>query len=402
MNLISTLEGSMMAGFFPAGWDLARIDACCAHPPGTIGDRQPWWHERFEPIPCTTVADFDVMLGHEIAQTIRQARDAGRPLALILPVGPMGMYRWAVYFLKEWQRAAATTSTASTWTSGATATGRTLPARPPRVVHRQAMERGAVWTAATPPGSASPPRTNAHFATPDRLPEYGPTGSPTSKARRGQAGGRSSGSAGSATSPSGSRTLRPSTPTSPPGRTQTHRLGAVLHPLTIEQNAITSFRSRTMLVPAFANTIGPALVPPGADRIIGGADGILGRGMQWQGMSLWMTLRYGPDPWVPSSFMPTLPGRLFYLARAGRPARTRHELMPGDPPVYPMGWFMRTHSTAKQDYPTPRRRHDPGPIEPASAPGHASDDRSGTGPARRSGPTTPADLRLGWPDRRGS
>ena len=35
--------------------------------------------------------------------------------------------------------------------------------------------------------------------------------------------------------------------------------------------------------------------------------------MQWQGLSLWMTLRYGPDPWIPSSFMPTLPGRLFFL-----------------------------------------------------------------------------------------
>ncbi len=95
-------------------------------------------------------------------------------------------------------------------------------------------------------------------------------------------------------------------------KAQTHRLGARLHPLTIEQNALTSFRSRTTLVPAFANTIGPALFL-GADRIIGGADGIFGRGMQWQGLSLWMTLRYGPDPWVPSSFMPTLPGRLFYL-----------------------------------------------------------------------------------------
>jgi glucosamine-6-phosphate deaminase len=34
--------------------------------------------------------------------------------------------------------------------------------------------------------------------------------------------------------------------------------------------------------------------------------------MQWQGQSFKMTLHYGPDPWVPSSFMPTLPGRLFY------------------------------------------------------------------------------------------
>ncbi len=55
---------------------------------------------------------------------------------------------------------------------------------------------------------------------------------------------------------------------------QTHRLGARLHPLTIEQNALTSFRSRTTLVPAFANTIGPALFLA-ADRIIGGADGVL-------------------------------------------------------------------------------------------------------------------------------
>jgi glucosamine-6-phosphate deaminase len=93
---------------------------------------------------------------------------------------------------------------------------------------------------------------------------------------------------------------------------QTHRLGAKLHPLTIEQNAITSFRSRTTLVPAFANTIGPGLFLE-ADRAIGGADGVLGRGMQWQGLSLKVALRYGPDPWVPAGFMPTLPGRLFCL-----------------------------------------------------------------------------------------
>jgi glucosamine-6-phosphate deaminase len=94
-------------------------------------------------------------------------------------------------------------------------------------------------------------------------------------------------------------------------KSQTHRLGAKLHPLTIEQNALTSFKSRTTLVPAFANTIGPGLFLQ-ADRIIGGAEGVFDRGMQWQGASLWMTLRYGPDPWVPSSFMPTLPGRLFF------------------------------------------------------------------------------------------
>ena len=48
-------------------------------------------------------------------------------------------------------------------------------------------------------------------------------------------------------------------------------------------------------MPAFANTIGPGLFLQ-ADRIIGGAEGVFDRGMQWQGASLWMTLRYGPDP----------------------------------------------------------------------------------------------------------
>jgi glucosamine-6-phosphate deaminase len=101
-------------------------------------------------------------------------------------------------------------------------------------------------------------------------------------------------------------------------RKPTHRLAARLHPLTIEQNAITSFKSRTTLVPAYANTIGPGLFLA-ADWIIGGADGILGRGMMWQGLSLWMTLHHEPTPWIPSSYMPTLPGRLFFLRELAGP-----------------------------------------------------------------------------------
>lgn len=101
-------------------------------------------------------------------------------------------------------------------------------------------------------------------------------------------------------------------------RQPTHRIGAKLHPLTIEQNAITSFKSRTTLVPCYANTIGPGIFL-NADRIIGGCDGALGRGMTWQGMSLLVTLRYGPDIWVPSSFMPTLKGCLFFLKELAGP-----------------------------------------------------------------------------------
>jgi len=102
MDLLTTISGSLMEGFLPRGWDLAKIDACCSHPAESIRERRPWWHPHFEPVACESVADFDVMLGHEIAQAIRRARDQGREAAMILPVGPMGMYRWAVYFLKEW------------------------------------------------------------------------------------------------------------------------------------------------------------------------------------------------------------------------------------------------------------------------------------------------------------
>ena len=48
-------------------------------------------------------------------------------------------------------------------------------------------------------------------------------------------------------------------------------------------------------------------------KTVGGADGTLDRGMQRQGMSLWMTLRHGTTPWITSSYIPTLPGRVFFL-----------------------------------------------------------------------------------------
>jgi len=101
-------------------------------------------------------------------------------------------------------------------------------------------------------------------------------------------------------------------------KAQTHRIAAKLHPLTIEQNAITSFKSRTTLVPCRANTVGPGLLFQ-ADYIIGGADGALGRGMGWQGMSFLTTLHYGPSMWITSSYMPTFPGKLFYLSELAGP-----------------------------------------------------------------------------------
>ncbi len=303
MNLLTTLAGSMMEGFFPRGWDLAKIDACCSHPAESITERRPWWHRDFHPLPCASLADFDVVLGHEIAHTILKARREGRAAALILPVGPMGMYRWAVYFLKEWNVPCDHVYgfNMDEWSDR---DGKTLAANDPGAF-QNAMESAFYG----PLGPLTVPIAQRWFATPDRLPHYAERIAEL-KAKGAELTvifgiGRVCHIAFWEPHFAGEYASVEE------WKAQTHRIGAKLHPLTIEQNALTSFKSRTTLVPAFANTIGPGLFLQ-ADRIIGGADGVFDRGMQWQGMSLWMTLRYGPDPWIPSSFMPTLPGKLFF------------------------------------------------------------------------------------------
>ena len=50
MDLLTTISGSLMDGFFPAGWDLKKIDACVDSDPHSVTRRQKWWHRGFEPV----------------------------------------------------------------------------------------------------------------------------------------------------------------------------------------------------------------------------------------------------------------------------------------------------------------------------------------------------------------
>src|SRR6266481_1576383 len=310
MDLIQTIAGTLMEGFFPKGWDLAKIDRLASTPPSDVARREKWWHPQFEPVPCATFADFDTFMGHEIAREIQLAKQASRPVAFILPVGPMGMYRWSVYFLKEWGVACEHVHgfNMDEWSD---AQGNTLPSDNPGAF-QFAMEHALYG----PLGSLTVPVKQRHFAVKPELPAYAAWIGDLKK------------KGGKLVTVFGIGRVchiafwEPHFASEFSGveewKKQTHRLGARLHPLTIEQNALTSFRSRTTLVPAFANTIGPALFLA-ADRIIGGAVGAFNRAMQWQGLSLRMTLHHEPTPWIPSSFMPTLPGRLFYLSELAGP-----------------------------------------------------------------------------------
>ena len=247
-------------------------------------------------------------MGHEIANEIKKANEAGQKLAFILPVGPMGMYKWAVYFLKEWN-----VSCKNVWcfnmdewsdSEGNTITG--------EASFQNAMENAFY----NPLGELTVPVSHRNFATKENLPTY-----PEKIAELKKQGAKLVlvyGIGRMCHIAFWEPQFGSEFTSDAEWKKQPYRIAAKLHPLTIEQNAITSFKSRTTLVPCRANTIGPGLMFQ-ADYAIGGADGALSRGMQWQGMSLWMTLRYKPTRFITSSFIPTIPGKLFFLKELAGP-----------------------------------------------------------------------------------
>ncbi|MBO5363962.1 MAG: glucosamine-6-phosphate isomerase [Clostridia bacterium] len=300
MDFLSTVNGSLLEGFYPKGWDMKKIDECCDK--GV--KREDFWNKDFNPIPCENIYDFDTMMGHEIAQQIKLAGERGEKLAMILPVGPMGMYKWAVYFLTQWKVNCSHVYTFN-MDEWADADGNTLPSDNPA-----SFEYSMKQAFFNPLGELTIPPAQRNFATKENLPTY-PEKIAALKAEGAKLVlvfgiGRMCHIA------FWEPQFADDYATEAEWKSACYRIGAKLHPLTIEQNALTSFKSRTTLVPCRANTIGPGLFLQ-ADYIIGGADGVLGRGMQWQGMSFLTTLHYGPCTSITSTYMPTLPGKLFYL-----------------------------------------------------------------------------------------
>ena len=306
MNFLTTVEGSLLEGFYPKGWDMAKIDACCEK--GVA--REAFWNKDFNPIECDNINDFDTLMGHEIALQIKLAKDEGRKLAMILPVGPMGMYKWAVYFLTAWNVDCkhVYTFNMDEWSD---AEGNTLSSDNPA-----SFEYSMKQAFFDKLGDLTVPEGQRNFATKKNLPTY-PEKIAALKAEGAKLVlvfgiGRMCHIA------FWEPQFAEDYASEAEWKAAPYRIGAKLHPLTIEQNALTSFKSRTTLVPCRANTIGPGLFLQ-ADYIIGGADCTLGRGMGWQGMSFLTTLHYGPDMNITSTYMPTLPGKLFYLKELAGP-----------------------------------------------------------------------------------
>ena len=309
MNFNDTVKGSALEGFYPAGWDFEKIDACIGDP-DSITEHQAHWNKEFTPVKCDSLGEFETYMGHEIALKIKNARDKGEKIAFILPVGPMGMYKWVVYFIKAWGVCCdhVYTFNMDEWADGE---GNTLSPD-----HSGSFQYAMEQALFDPLGELTVPRAQRNFATKENLPTY-PKKIADLKAEGAELVlvygiGRMCHIA------FWEPTFAADYESAAEWEKAPYRIGAKIHPLTVEQNALTSFKSRTTLVPCRANTIGPGIFLQ-ANYAIGGADGTLGRGMQWQGMSLWMTLRHEKTPWITSSYIPTLKGKLFFLGELAGP-----------------------------------------------------------------------------------
>ncbi len=305
--MLNTIKGSPLEGFYPSGWNLARIDACCTMGLKKLITPAKHWHLEFK---ARSVPQMARPMGEEIARVIELARKQSRKLAMILPVGPVSMYDVAVARLKQRRVKCGhvTTFNMDEWSDRQ---GNTMSGTQPGGFE---YTMGKAFFG--PLGRLTVPKDQRHFALKTTLPTYAEK---IAALKRDGAMVVTVYGVGRTChiafwEPHFAQRFRISQ-----WKTQTHALGVGLHPLTFEQNALHSFNSRFTLIPCFANTIGPGLFLQ-SDWCIGGAEGAYPEyRAQWQGMSTCVTLQYGPSPWLASTFMPTLPGRFYFTKELGGP-----------------------------------------------------------------------------------
>jgi glucosamine-6-phosphate deaminase len=307
LSMLNTIAGSQLEGFYPKGWDLRRIDRCCAMSRTQLTRPAKWWNRDFRAI---AVREIGTPMGDAMADVIESTRRAGQELAIILPVGPVVMYKSLVARLLASRTKCdhVTTFNMDEW---ADRRGNSMPGNQPG-----GFEYTMGQCLFNPLKKLTVPKSQRNFATKDNLPTYADKIAAVKRA-----------GAKLVTVYGIGRTCHIAfwEPHLADGlslgqwKKRTHRVGVDLHPLTIEQNSLHSFNSRFTLIPCWANTIGPGLFLQ-SDWCIGGAEGAYPEyRAQWQGLSTCVTLKHAPTPWLPSTFMPTLPGRLFFTTPLAGP-----------------------------------------------------------------------------------
>lgn len=216
-------------------------------------------------------SDFAWEFALDIVRRIRQAREAGRRLVMILPVGPMPQYALAARLINEFRLSCSHVTTFN-MDEYADQDGNTAPLEWPGSFQRAMMEGFFLKI----DQDLRPPREQIHFPTTEKITSYSRMiedagGADVCYGGIGWCGhiafweshlGLEFGNDMAAFKKAGARLVE-------------------LHPMTIMQNALHSFGGDWSWVPPKANTIGPVDVLAARDRSFW-LDGDLGGGLSWQ------------------------------------------------------------------------------------------------------------------------
>ena len=78
LTMLNTIKGSLLEKFYPAGWDLRKIDRCCGLGLKKITTRARFWNRNFKPVVVEDVSEMDQLMGDAIADQIEKTARAAR------------------------------------------------------------------------------------------------------------------------------------------------------------------------------------------------------------------------------------------------------------------------------------------------------------------------------------
>lgn len=300
LDLISTIKDSDVEEFYSKYWDLERLKNCI-RPVEEATERQEWWDKDFEVVPCETSIEFYAMLGFEMAMEIKKAKEGGYKLAFILPVGPDIQYYYCAYYIRQMK-------IHCDHVYGFNMDDYTDSKGDPCNIFGPVMEAEFYNLL----GEYTVPKENRNYATSENLPTY-----PEKLRRIREEGGRVvcvEGIGMSLHVAFWDVQYAERCKSDEEWLDLKYLVAADLHPIAIEQNCLVAFKGDYTKIPPRANTVGMGLMLE-SDYIIGGcsADYRPGR-EQWQSVGIWAALRYGPDRHITCSWLPTRPGKFYFIS----------------------------------------------------------------------------------------
>ena len=263
--------------------------------------RQPDWHPEFQIDIIDGEEECYLQMALDLVGRLQQARDDGRPLVAILPVGPVRQYSLAARIINQLGLDCSHLHSFN-MDEYADRDGNTAPADWPNGF--QYLMRSLFFNQLEP--GLRPPESQIHFPTKDALPDY--------SQRLADLGGADVCYGGIGWC-GHIAFWEPHLADQYPDFDEWLAQGAQkvdLHPMTIMQSALLSFQGDWTQVPPSANTIGPRDILAAKHRSFW-LQGTFPGGPSWQAF-IGRLVPFGPvHPYVPGSILQTAPGDYVFL-----------------------------------------------------------------------------------------